>query len=103
MSVVRVLQKLLTPDRVWIKENRQPEDNFFQYMRELDAQVRAPVTRSYTGVLVADLPTDATAGTTAFATNGRKNGEGAGSGTGVLVYYDGVAWRASDTGATVAI
>lgn len=42
------------------------------------------------------------AGSQAFASNGRKNGEGAGVGTGVLVYYDGNAWIASDTGATVA-
>jgi len=42
------------------------------------------------------------AGSMAFASNGRKNGEGAGAGTGVLVYHDGTAWRATDTGATVA-
>jgi hypothetical protein len=42
------------------------------------------------------------AGSQAFASNGRKNGEGAGSGTGVLVYYDGSNWIASDTGQTVA-
>lgn len=42
------------------------------------------------------------AGSQAYATNGRKNGEGGGAGTGVLAFYDGVAWRACDTGATVA-
>lgn len=42
------------------------------------------------------------AGSQAFASDGRKNGEGAGAGTGVLVYYDGNAWKATDTGATVA-
>jgi hypothetical protein len=57
--------------------------------------VRMPV---YT---VANLPA-ATAGATAFASNGRKNGEGVGLGTGVLVFNDGTAWRACDTGATVA-
>ncbi len=50
---------------------------------------------------VANLPTGA-AGWSAFASNGRKNGEGAGSGTGVQVFHDGTAWRACDTGATVA-
>lgn len=50
---------------------------------------------------VAGLPTGI-AGMVAFATNGRKNGEGAGAGTGVLVFNDGTAWRACDTGATVA-
>lgn len=58
----------------------------------------APVAPSYT---VAGLPTGA-AGRQAFATNGRKNGEGAGAGTGVLVFHDGTAWRACDTGATVS-
>lgn len=42
------------------------------------------------------------AGSQAFASDGRKAGEGAGAGTGLLVYYDGNAWIASDTGATVA-
>jgi hypothetical protein len=50
---------------------------------------------------VAGLPTGA-AGNTAYASNGRKNGEGIGSGTGVMVFKDGSAWRAADTGATVA-
>lgn len=52
-------------------------------------------------VAVASLPTGA-AGSVAFASNGRKNGEGAGAGTGVLCFHDGTAWRACDTGATVA-
>lgn len=38
----------------------------------------------------------------AYASNGRKNGEGAGLGTGVMVFSDATAWRACDTGATVA-
>lgn len=50
---------------------------------------------------VALLPTGA-AGRIAFASDGRKNGEGAGAGTGVMVFHDGTAWRACDTGATVA-
>lgn len=50
---------------------------------------------------VASLPSGV-AGMLAFATDGRKNGEGGGSGTGVLVFFDGTAWRACDTGATVA-
>lgn len=58
----------------------------------------APVAPSYT---VAGLPA-VLAGRIAYATNGRKNGEGAGVGTGVLVFSDASAWRASDTGAAVA-
>jgi hypothetical protein len=42
------------------------------------------------------------AGSQAYASNGRKAGEGGGAGTGLLVYYDGTNWIASDTGATVA-
>lgn len=53
---------------------------------------------SYT---VAALPT-ATAGAMAYASNGRKAGEGVGVGTGVLVFRDGSNWIAVDTGATVA-
>lgn len=58
-----------------------------------------PVTQA--SYAVADLPSVG-AGQTAYATDGRKNGEGAGLGTGVLVFSDATAWRACDTGATVA-
>jgi hypothetical protein len=58
----------------------------------------APVAPSYT---VENLPTG-TAGRMAFASDGRKNGEAGGNGTGVLVFHDGTAWRACDTGATIA-
>ena len=51
---------------------------------------------------VATLPTAGTARRIAYASNGRKNGEGAAAGTGVIVFDDGTAWRACDTGATVA-
>ncbi len=54
--------------------------------------------KSYT---VAGLPAGTT-GDVAYASNGRKNGEGAASGTGVMVFKDGTAWCACDTGATVA-
>lgn len=54
--------------------------------------------KSYT---VATMPA-AAAGATGYASDGRKNGEGAGAGTGVLAFKDGSAWRACDTGATLA-
>ncbi len=43
---------------------------------------------------VAALPAgaDAIEGMVAYATNGRKTGEGGGAGTGVPVYYGGAAW-----------
>ena len=42
------------------------------------------------------------AGSAAYASDGRKAGEGVGAGTGVNVFYDGSNWIAVDTGATVA-
>lgn len=56
------------------------------------------LVKSYT---VATLPTG-TAACVAYASNGRKAGEGVGAGTGVLVFKDGTNWIACDTGATVA-
>ena len=64
-------------------------------------RVTSKGTYKYPSFTVAALPAG-TAGETAFASNGRKNGEGAAAGTGVLVFHDGTAWRACDTGATVA-
>ncbi len=55
--------------------------------------------RSYT---VATLPTPGTASRKAYASDGRKNGEGAASGTGVAVFDDGTNWIANDSGQTVA-
>lgn len=49
---------------------------------------------------VAGLPTGAT-DKFVFATDGRKVGEGAGSGTGVLCRYNGTAWKTVDAGTTV--
>jgi hypothetical protein len=45
---------------------------------------------SYT---VANLPASPSTGAIAYATNGRKVGEGAGTGTGVPCYYSNSAWR----------
>lgn len=65
----------------------------------LAAAMGGPINmKSYT---VAGMPAGS-AGDVVYASNGRKNGEGAGAGTGVLVFKDGTAWRACDTGATVA-
>jgi hypothetical protein len=58
-----------------------------------------PAMPSYT---VAGLPsTGRITGAVAYASNGRKAGEGAGVGTGVLVFFDGTNWIAVDSGATV--
>lgn len=50
---------------------------------------------------VAALPS-AAAGTIAYASNGRKTGEGGGAGTGTLVYRDASAWRRVSDDTTVA-
>ena len=42
---------------------------------------------------VANLPNGSYAGQQAFASNGRKSGEGAGSGTGIPAWWDGSMWR----------
>ena len=41
------------------------------------------------------------AGSMAFASNGRKDGQGAGAGTGVLAVFDGTNWTNPATGATI--
>jgi len=53
------------------------------------------------GVPVANLPASAKVGTVAYASNGRKSGEGAGSGTGVMVYFSNGLWRVFSTDAQV--
>lgn len=60
-----------------------------------DPSVPEPV-----GYTVAELAAQqpVTAGETAFARDGRKEGEGFGAGTGVLAYSDGSAWRSCDGG-----
>lgn len=50
---------------------------------------------------VAGLPSGAE-GDVAFATNGRKVGEGAASGTGVPVYFSNGSWRVYSTDLAVA-
>lgn len=60
------------------------------------------VTTTVTPYSVAQLPGGQLAGTIAFATDGRKVGEGAGLGTGVLVYFDGSFWRRTSDDTTVA-
>ena len=57
-----------------------------------------PVLPSYT---VAGLPAAPGAGAKAFATNGRKPADSAGSGTGVEVFYDGSRWICGCSGTQV--
>jgi hypothetical protein len=50
---------------------------------------------------VAALPASAPEGATWYASNGRKIGEGPGSGTGVEVYWSLASWRVKSTDAPV--
>lgn len=52
---------------------------------------------------VGDLPTGVTNGTVIFASNARKTGEAASSGTGCLVYYDDGVWRLVSDDTTVTV
>lgn len=51
---------------------------------------------------VGALPNSPGAGAIAFASNGRKPGEGSGGGTGVEVFYDGARWISVCSGSQVA-
>lgn len=51
---------------------------------------------------VATLPNNPIVSQQAYATNGRKVGEGPGGGTGVPVYFSNGAWRVYSTDAVVA-
>jgi hypothetical protein len=75
------------------------DDAVFAQNGDMGLADRSSLTR-YT---VATLPATGTyEGKLAFATNGRKVGEGPGAGTGVVVYYSSAAWRVFATDAAVA-
>lgn len=74
--------------------------NNSEVMRFETARATANVPVKGKGYAVANLPTGE-AGDQAYATDGRKAGEGGGAGTGVLVFHDGTNWIACDSGATV--
>jgi hypothetical protein len=61
--------------------------------------IGAPTLPQY---LVANLPSTTTEGQLAYATDGRKVGEGAGAGTGVPVYWSAAQWRVFSTDLAVA-
>ena len=74
-----------------------------QTFRQLASVGRIKVTVSnYHNYTVDTLPSRPIEGDTAYASNGRKNGEGAGAGTGVLVFFDGSNWIACDSGQPVS-
>ncbi len=76
-------------------------DPILTRLRHLEANQRSEVTGGVVGSTVALLPAAGQPRRVRFATDGRKTGEGAGLGTGVLAYDDGTAWRRVDDGTTV--
>lgn len=70
-------------------------------IRALETQERAETAGGVENSTVAGLPAAGQSGRLRFATDGRKTGEGAGAGTGVLVYDDTVAWRRTSDDTTV--
>lgn len=69
----------------------------------LEASTRSEVAGGMTAMLFADLPAAGQPGRVLFVTNGRKVGEGAGAGTGVIAYDDGGAWRRPSDDTPVAV
>ncbi len=72
-------------------------------IRALETAERSEVTGGVVSLVFASLPAAGQTGRLLFVTNGRKLGEGAGAGTGVLAYDDGVAWRRTADDTTVAV
>lgn len=66
-----------------------------------DVRFDKPV--AHQSAALASLPTtNLQAGSTAFASNGRKSGEGAGAGTGIPVWWDGTNWKTFYDNSTAA-
>ena len=85
-----------------IDELRRAFENVVDRIRNLEANERSEVTGSVVALAFASLPAAGQGGRLLFVTDGRKTGEGAAAGTGVLAYDDSVAWRRVDDGTTVA-
>lgn len=77
-------------------------DRLAARVRVLETQERAEVAGAVQPLALAELPTPGQTGRLRFVTDGRKVGEGAGTGTGVLAYDDGTAWRRASDDSTVA-
>lgn len=102
--MIKYPRALPDPNAQWFdpKSGRLTKEAY-DYWRDMDAAVRKLIAFGVPG-LVAGLPAPSAgnAGDYAFASDGRKNSETAGHGTGVLVFSDGSHWVAVDTGTPVA-
>lgn len=83
----------------WFQQLQQALASSGKDIDSLLAWMKAPMLPQF---VVASLPGTTTEGQLAYATNGRKVGEGAGSGTGVPVYWSTGSWRVYSTDAAVA-
>lgn len=90
-------------DDVVLKAIEQSMKNLQDKIHKIELNDSSNTARAVPTMIVADLPTAGEIGRLRYATNGRKVGEGAGLGTGVLVYDDGVAWRRTGDDTTVAV
>jgi hypothetical protein len=90
------------------------DQDFVNLYITFDAALTAPEETTLAGIVsahtavgritvgvVADLCIGLFEGEPGFATNGRKVGEGGGSGTGVPIYWSSSAWRVFSTDAAV--
>jgi len=105
---MRTLPRLTSGMTITQIATAKPVPRFMRYWETLASAIEAAAAvlagnSPVASMTVAQLPSPPSqAGLIAYASDGRKNGEGAGLGTGVLVFSDATAWRACDTGATVA-
>lgn len=79
--------------------------NLTKRLERLEGNPYAATAGAVKPLLFAALPTatDVSPGSLIYVSDGRKDGEGAGLGTGVLAYSDGVAWRRASDDSTVAV
>ena len=71
-------------------------------IKEVELKERSECTDAVFRCAFLDLPAAGYTGRLRYVTNGRKVGEGAGLGTGVLVYDDGISWVRCSDDTTVA-
>ena len=72
-------------------------------LRNIELTERAEVAGAVQPLTFANLPVAGQVGRLRFCSNCRKVGEGAGLGTGTIVYDDSVAWRRVGDDTTAAI
>lgn len=85
------------PEVIWNDVTGHLTKFAFDWLFAVHRQVNVPQSFE-----VDSLPTNLQPGALAFASNGRKVGEGLGAGTGTIAYFDGAQWRRVGDDTTVA-